>query len=130
MNVKTLAEILGHTSVKTTLDIYSHMVDDMQKQAAEKIDKVLVVDENSATIGTEEFTQAVGHQYAVGDHAQAQGTEAVLVAQDGGDQRHIVPDKVIAGISDKYAHEYLQPQTRVAALDCLVIESGCGGRSG
>ena len=39
MNVKTLAEILGHTSVKTTLDIYSHMVDDMQKQAAEKIEK-------------------------------------------------------------------------------------------
>ena len=38
MNVKTLAEILGHTSVKTTLDIYSHVTDEMKRKSAQKIE--------------------------------------------------------------------------------------------
>ncbi len=38
MDVKTLSTIIGHVSAATTLDIYSHVTDTMQKQAAVKID--------------------------------------------------------------------------------------------
>ena len=38
MDVKTLSTIIGHISSATTLDIYSHVTDTMQKQAAVKID--------------------------------------------------------------------------------------------
>jgi len=38
MDVKTLSTIIGHVSSATTLDIYSHVTDAMQKQAAVKID--------------------------------------------------------------------------------------------
>ncbi len=39
MDVKTLSAIIGHVSSATTLDIYSHVTDTMQKQAAVKIDR-------------------------------------------------------------------------------------------
>ena len=39
MDVKTLSTIIGHTSAHTTLDIYSHITDTMQLQAAARIDK-------------------------------------------------------------------------------------------
>ncbi len=39
MDVKTLSTIIGHTSAHTTLDIYSHITDAMQLQAAARIDK-------------------------------------------------------------------------------------------
>ena len=38
MDVKTLSTIIGHISSATTLDIYSHVTDTMQKQAAVRID--------------------------------------------------------------------------------------------
>ena len=39
MDVKTLSAMLGHVSVATTLDIYTHITDDMQSEAAAKIDR-------------------------------------------------------------------------------------------
>ena len=39
MDVKTLSAILGHTSVATTLDIYTHITNDMQAAAAASIDR-------------------------------------------------------------------------------------------
>ena len=39
LDVKTLSTIIGHVSSATTLDIYSHVTDTMQKQAAVKIDR-------------------------------------------------------------------------------------------
>ncbi len=39
MDVKTLSTIIGHISSATTLNIYAHVTDDMQKQAAAKIDQ-------------------------------------------------------------------------------------------
>lgn len=39
MDVKTLSSIIGHVSSATTLDIYSHVTDNMQLQAAKKIEK-------------------------------------------------------------------------------------------
>ncbi len=39
MDVKTLSAIIGHVSSATTLDIYSHVTDLMQQQAAVKIDR-------------------------------------------------------------------------------------------
>lgn len=39
MDVKTLSAMLGHVSVATTLDIYTHITDDMQTEAAAKIDR-------------------------------------------------------------------------------------------
>lgn len=35
MDVKTLSAMLGHVSAATTLDIYTHITDDMQRTAAE-----------------------------------------------------------------------------------------------
>ena len=39
MDVKTLAATIGHASVETTLNIYSHVTDEMQRNAAQKIDR-------------------------------------------------------------------------------------------
>ena len=39
MDVKTLSAMIGHVSAATTLDIYSHITDTMQRQAAVHIDR-------------------------------------------------------------------------------------------
>jgi len=39
MDVKTVSATIGHVSAATTLDIYSHMTDTMQMQAAVSIDR-------------------------------------------------------------------------------------------
>ena len=39
MDIKTLSAIIGHVSSATTLDIYSHVTDEMQANAANKIEK-------------------------------------------------------------------------------------------
>lgn len=39
MDVKTLSAMLGHVSAATTLDIYTHVTDTMQAEAAAKIDR-------------------------------------------------------------------------------------------
>ena len=39
MDVKTLSAMLGHVSAATTLDIYTHITDDMQRTAAASIDR-------------------------------------------------------------------------------------------
>lgn len=39
MDVKTLSNIIGHVSSATTLNIYAHITDDMQRRAAAKIDQ-------------------------------------------------------------------------------------------
>ena len=38
MDVKTLSTIIGHVSSSTTLNIYAHVTDKMQRAAAAKID--------------------------------------------------------------------------------------------
>ena len=38
MDVKTLSAIIGHVNSATTLNVYSHVTDQMWKQAAQKID--------------------------------------------------------------------------------------------
>ena len=39
MDVKTLSTVIGHVSSTTTLNIYAHVTDEMQRQAAAKIDQ-------------------------------------------------------------------------------------------
>ena len=39
MDIKTLSDMIGHTSAETTLNIYSHITDTMRLQAAERIDR-------------------------------------------------------------------------------------------
>jgi hypothetical protein len=39
MDIKTLSATIGHVTTATTLDIYSHITDTMQKQAAVSIDR-------------------------------------------------------------------------------------------
>lgn len=41
INPKIVAERLGHKSIRTTLDIYSHALPSMQQEAAEKLNNVL-----------------------------------------------------------------------------------------
>jgi len=38
-NPKVVSERLGHSSVKMTLDVYSHVLPTMQQGAAEKLEK-------------------------------------------------------------------------------------------
>lgn len=40
-NVKVVSERLGHASAALTLDVYSHVVPDMQQGAAERMEKPL-----------------------------------------------------------------------------------------
>ncbi len=39
MDIKSLSSMLGHVSSATTIDIYSHITNTMQRQAAAKIDR-------------------------------------------------------------------------------------------
>ncbi len=41
MDIKTLSAIIGHASSQTTIDIYSHITTDMQKNAANAIERGL-----------------------------------------------------------------------------------------
>jgi len=38
VDLRTIQERLGHSSIATTADIYSHVLPKMQQEAAEKID--------------------------------------------------------------------------------------------
>jgi integrase len=40
-NPKVVSERLGHSTITLTLDVYSHVLPDMQKAAAEKLEKIL-----------------------------------------------------------------------------------------
>ena len=54
MDVKTLSAMLGHVSAATTLDIYTHITDDMQHAAAANIDRGIgkaAPQEGAAAIG-------------------------------------------------------------------------------
>ncbi|MBK5503256.1 integrase [Bacillus sp. TH12] len=41
MNVKVISERLGHSNIKITLDIYSHVLPTMQEDAVNKIEEIL-----------------------------------------------------------------------------------------
>jgi integrase len=41
VHVKVVSELLGHSSIKITLDIYSHVLPDMQQQAVSAMDTLL-----------------------------------------------------------------------------------------
>ena len=56
MDVKTLSTIMGHVSAATTLDIYSHITDTMQQQAAVNIDRH--IGKTDAQMPEQEKTQA------------------------------------------------------------------------
>ena len=45
MDVKTLSTIIGHVSSSTTLNIYAHVTDEMQRTAAAKIDRGIIKSE-------------------------------------------------------------------------------------
>ena len=55
MDIKTLSAIIGHVSAETTLNIYSHITDTMQLQAAVKIDREI----GGTNAQMPEFTQSV-----------------------------------------------------------------------
>lgn len=40
MDYKTLSEILGHASVKTTMDLYVHPLDEHKKVQMDKLNKI------------------------------------------------------------------------------------------
>lgn len=41
VSVKVVQEVLGHSSVSVTMDVYSHVLPDMQEKAAEAMDSLL-----------------------------------------------------------------------------------------
>ena len=52
MDVKTLSTIIGHVSSSTTLNIYAHVTDEMQRTAAAKIDRGIVKSEAAREVDT------------------------------------------------------------------------------
>ncbi len=55
MDIKTLSAMIGHVSAETTLNIYSHITDTMQQQAAVRIDREI----GGTDAQMPEFTQSV-----------------------------------------------------------------------
>lgn len=49
MDIKTLSTIIGHISSETTLNIYTHITDNMQRSAADKIERCF--GRNEGTLG-------------------------------------------------------------------------------
>lgn len=41
VELKTVSEILGHSSISITADIYGHVIEEKKKQAAQKLDKYI-----------------------------------------------------------------------------------------
>jgi site-specific recombinase XerD len=41
IHAKTVSEMLGHTKISTTLDLYSHVTPTMQRRAADAFDAIL-----------------------------------------------------------------------------------------
>ena len=68
MDVKTLSAMIGHVSAETTLDIYSHITDTMQQQAAAKIDREIG--------GTNAEVPVEGERKASADEPHQNATEA------------------------------------------------------
>ena len=63
MDVKTLSVMLGHVSAATTLDIYTHITDDMQRAAAANIDRGIgkaAPQEDASVTGQETAQPAAG----------------------------------------------------------------------
>ena len=52
MDVKTLSTIIGHVSSSTTLNIYAHVTDEMQRTAAAKIDRGIIKSEAAQEVDT------------------------------------------------------------------------------
>ena len=50
-NPKVVSERLGHASITLTLDVYSHVLPDMQKAAIDKLESIL---SNAHTMGTQD----------------------------------------------------------------------------
>ncbi len=42
VNAKVVSEMLGHSSISITLDIYSHLLPDMQEKAAKALEEALI----------------------------------------------------------------------------------------
>ena len=55
MNPKIVAERLGHASVALTLNIYSHVIPDMQAQATQQITEALFPEAGTHEAHNEEF---------------------------------------------------------------------------
>lgn len=68
MDVKTLSAMIGHVSAETTLDIYSHITDTMQQQAAAKIDREIG--------GTDAEMPEASKSKASADESQEEATQA------------------------------------------------------
>lgn len=51
MDVKTLSTVIGHVSSSTTLNVYAHITNDMQRQAAAKIDRGISAGRFSLSVG-------------------------------------------------------------------------------
>ena len=59
MDVKTLSAIIGHISSETTLNIYTHITDNMQRSAANKIEQGVGRKEGSLSEDKQTLNQTV-----------------------------------------------------------------------
>ena len=80
MDVKTLSAMLGHVSAATTLDIYTHITEDMQAEAAAKIDRGLghEIQED----GTQPESSQMSDFQPVGGQIRRSGTGCITEIND------------------------------------------------
>ncbi|MFA7078604.1 MAG: site-specific integrase, partial [Syntrophomonas sp.] len=67
-NIKTIQDMLGHSDVETTLNCYSHVLEDMKKGAADKLKSIFgeVLSSNPEQENSPENVQAIKKCYPVG----------------------------------------------------------------
>ena len=84
MDVKTLSATIGHVSSATTLDIYSHITDTMQRQAAVHIDhKIGGTDARMPTVAREERKETAPIEFTPYKHKiRKPGTGCVTMIND------------------------------------------------
>ena len=84
MDVKTLSATIGHVSSATTLDIYSHITDTMQRQAAVHIDhKIGGTDARMPTVAREERKDTTPVEFTPYKHKiRKPGTGCVTMIND------------------------------------------------
>ena len=82
MDVKTLAAVIGHESVATTLDVYAHTTDAMRRSAADSIDRGIAKAEPSKNRGRKKSTEASALFAPVKGSRRRPGTGCVTQIND------------------------------------------------
>ena len=116
MDVKTLSAIIGHNSVSTTLNVYTHVTDTMRQQAAAAIDKAITGSAVPMPTPQSEQPSAPFHPYK--PSRRRPGTGCIIQVSDHcyeGKYTPRLPNNTRL-IKSTYAPTYAECEAKLAAL--------------